>query len=223
MSLTQFHREIHRCPRCTYEQEVVVWDRVDVTAEPDLKERLLRKQLQTFDCENCGETLSVSDGLLYIDQENSLLIYRHPLFREAEAELLVQKDGLDQLNELVGDLSQWQNLRLVSGDNELLEKIHLQDNGLDDRLMEILKVALKVRYEEEQNNIIEACFFLGTDGDILLLQTETAEKGWYMLEMPWELYQNAADTLGSNLPDLSGRWTMIDQRWAADFIRYMTE
>ena len=108
MSLTQFHREIHRCPRCTYEQEVVVWDRVDVTAEPDLKERLLRKQLQTFDCENCGETLSVSDGLLYIDQENSLLIYRHPLFREAEAELLVQKDGLDQLNELVGDLSQWQ-------------------------------------------------------------------------------------------------------------------
>ena len=40
-----------------------------------------------------------------------------------------------------------------------------------------------LRGRTEQYN--RSLFFLGTDGDILLLQTETAEKGWYMLEMPW--------------------------------------
>ncbi|HHX37478.1 MAG TPA: hypothetical protein GX717_05810 [Clostridiaceae bacterium] len=222
MSLTHFHRECLQCPRCTYEQTVVVWDRVDGAAEPDLKERLLKKQLQTYDCENCGETLSVGEGLLYIDATEKLLVYRNPSFHDMTDAALLPTAWIDKLNTVIGDFSEWHTLRLVAHDNELLEKIHLQDHDLDDRLVELLKVALKTRYEEEQGNTIESCYFLGTDGDILLLQTETAEQGWYMLEMPYQLYFNAERELGAALPEMSGRWVMIDSRWASRYISELT-
>lgn len=234
--MTLFHRGDRICPKCQNEASVVIWDRVNIEEDPDLKDRLLRKQLLTYDCENCGEMLTLSEPLLYMEPAAGLMVYLTPQLAEwqtsesgqdtapgdepAEAAGLagVPETWLAQLNQTLGEMPGVRNLRLVGSVNELIEKVHLSDHHVDDRVMAILKVALKARYRADDDIDILRQYFLSADDDRMLLQTETAGRGWYTLEMPVSIYDNAVRELAAQLPDLDGRWSVVDEIWA---VRWM--
>lgn len=63
-----------RCPQCSTSFVVEVYTIVDVGEEPELKEQLLRGQINYARCPNCGAGGMLSSPLLYHDPEKELLI-----------------------------------------------------------------------------------------------------------------------------------------------------
>lgn len=229
--MSRFHREYVLCPHCANEQEVVVWDLIDVRTDPDLKERLLKKLTQSFDCHNCGESVIMAEPFLYRDTERRLLYYYAPqwaekleqdplgLERDDEiraalrriAEPLLAEDGQDaQLSR-----AEWK-LRICGTYNNIIEKILADDRDMDDRLIELIKIALQTRYLEEENMRFEEIYFLDAGEAHILFQVLESTRGWQQLEIKRELYDHAAQNLEQRLP-ANKNWTCVNATWARLF------
>ncbi len=228
--MSKFHKELHKCPHCTSEEDVVIWDLIDVEEDPDLKDRLLKKQVQVADCQNCGEELILAKPLLYVDNEKNLVFYYCPQYadllrNDEDAEARRRADGTNLPEELTAALDavfppglNQKVMRIIPSYNDLIEKIHMKEHGFDDRLMEVVKVALKTRYLAEENIRFEEIFFLSASEDTLLFQVYESQSGWNTLEVYEEIYDNAENALLAGLAQ-EGRWVQVDENYALWLIR----
>ncbi len=236
--MSKFHHTLHSCHFCGSEENTVIWDLIDLTEDPDLKERLLKKQIQVFLCQNCGEEQILAEPLLYVDDEKNLVFYYCPQF----ADLLKVEDASNEVSSsnLPSALTEVLDkvfppglndkvMRIIPQYNELIEKIHVFDHDFDDRLMEVVKIALRARYLDEEGIRIGEIFFLSASVDTILFQVyvegedqeidgEVVSGGvWNTLEVYRDIYENAVDALEGQLID-EGRWQLIDEDFAMRLI-----
>lgn len=193
--MTHFHKEMVRCPYCLNEEEIPIWDKIDAVTDPDLKERLLRKSLQVFDCRNCGRKHLLSRPILYRDDMAGLLIWCDPAGR-INSELPVPAGY---------------RLRLTNETNQLIETIHLFEAGLDDRLMEVVKLAVLAWQNEEIR--VNQLRFLSADADRILFLALGDDENWYQLPVAFELYAQLKIRLSDQLSDETG-WLTVDETMA---------
>ena len=59
------------CPNCNHEQELHVTPTVNVTVDPDMKEKVLSGELFLFTCENCGFSGYAGFPFIYEDKETN--------------------------------------------------------------------------------------------------------------------------------------------------------
>jgi len=73
--MSRSHQKTISCPNCGEQRGFTVWDSINVTVDPNLKQSLLNGELTTFVCNRCGEGANVTYDLLYHDMEKSLAIW----------------------------------------------------------------------------------------------------------------------------------------------------
>ncbi len=181
--MTRFHRETVSCPHCLNEEEVIIWDLIDVSQDPDLEDKLLLKELQNFECQNCNHLYILERPLLYLNPQKKTAIYYAPTLQEiADAVRVNGRLAPDLAAQLPLDFGldfSTYHLRLVSSYNALIEKVHLLQDGLSDRLMEVVKLAVKTRLAEENIDLTDeakaAALHSGTTSEILYLGSDPAE------------------------------------------------
>lgn len=227
--MTSFHQEERQCPYCLSEERVTIWDRMDAQLDPDLKDRLLRKKLQILDCSNCGRQFALAEPLLYIDREAKLVIYVTPHLQEQEEEKNWSTSLSDFVSELAphlpqGSLEGW-TLRFCATYNDLIEKVHLFQNGFDDRYLEVVKLAMASRMLTDEQRDVESIHFLTGDEQRMIfivqdkqpseVETESAEQPVDpdVVELSTELYTNAVDLLKNRVP-ANGQWLLINRDYA---------
>lgn len=66
------------CPECGHKGEFKMYNSVNVTLDPKLKDRVLNGDIFDWTCPKCGESLSVRYNLLYHDMDNKFQIYYSP-------------------------------------------------------------------------------------------------------------------------------------------------
>jgi len=113
------------CPECGHEQEIHVIPSVNVTTDPDMKEKVLSGEIFLFTCEKCGFSGFAGFPFIYEDKETNggFLIYLEP---DCEDRVVgIDGDIADQV------LLQNITMRLVTTINELKEKIFIFESGLD--------------------------------------------------------------------------------------------
>jgi len=66
------------CPKCQNEQEVKVYDSLNVTLNPAEKVTLFEGKINVFECEVCGHKALLAVPFLYHDVERSFCIYYFP-------------------------------------------------------------------------------------------------------------------------------------------------
>ncbi len=230
--MTRLHRETVTCAYCGNEEEMTLFDLIDLEEDPDLKERILQKDLQRFDCSNCGRYFFVANPLVYLDPEQRLVISVVPLpgagiddegvesledFPEDQAEELIRQmqDALPDLSEEAK--TEGYRLRIVSSYNALIEKIHVFDDGLEDAVIEVLKLALMTRSHAEDEGKVQALFYLHTDADLLLFRSWDEAHEWDDLYIPAESYESAAELLEDHL-DPEGSWQIVNRERAAEYL-----
>jgi len=120
------------CPFCGTAQEVILYDSVNVSVDPELKDAVLEQTINTFDCINCRKNVSVHKNLLYHDMDNKLLIYL--LNQDSEAEAA-------STGNIFSSFFAYNKMRSVCSLNHLKEKILIFENGLNDYIIEIIKCA----------------------------------------------------------------------------------
>ncbi len=242
--MTTFHKEEYQCPYCLFSDDMVIWDSINAQEDPDLKDKLLLKKLQTFECNNCGRKQNLAPPILYVDRDTkTILYYNHSL-----VELFAQKEW-EEYTILPKELSKdfplqedefrlWRK-RLCTSYNDLIEKIHIADAQLDDRLIEIIKIAVSSRLLTEENRKAKELRFLAsTDSEMLFVafyetpvspvsveeqnQSEDnpaqVEDEQEELRLSMELYENTKNLLKKKL-ESDTQWSLISQKYAMQKIQ----
>lgn len=128
-----------RCPKCSHEQQVELFEAINVTTEPALREALMRNQLNSVTCAGCGFTFQVHKPLLYHDAKRKFMIYWLPVPDGAEEAGEQQFAGV--LLQLTAGAAgaKLPPVHLVFNRTELVERIFLLEAKLDERLIEYVK------------------------------------------------------------------------------------
>lgn len=133
------------CPSCGNNGEFKMYESVNVSLNPELREKVLSGQIFDWVCPKCGESLSVRYDLLYHDMNKEFQIYYSP-------------NNCTYINKMINDmLTKYPGMRklcrTVDSLNTLREKILIFEAGLNDIAIELAKLVMKY----DSQNIPESC------------------------------------------------------------------
>ncbi|MDQ4136640.1 MAG: CpXC domain-containing protein, partial [Pseudomonadota bacterium] len=118
-------------------------DSINVRRSPEARERIMRGELHRAACAACGRQMTVEKAFYYTDFDRNALFKVFP-----KGERHGWKKASEDLDEASSYIpsgvaaTEERTLRVVYGMDELREKLVAQDAGIDDRLLEIIKVLL---------------------------------------------------------------------------------
>lgn len=125
---------------CGHAFEAALARAVDAGSSPDVRAAILDGTFHRVGCPSCGQSFTVEKSFVYMDLKRSTVISVRPrperhLFHAATQEL-------DEARGMLSDALPTARCRsrVVFGLQELREKLVAQDSGLDDRLVETLKL-----------------------------------------------------------------------------------
>ncbi len=154
------------CPQCQHEQDVRLGDKVDANARPDLKERLFDNTFNQIVCDDCGFTFRTDMPILYTDLEKGIIIHWIPLHNQSLTQM--QKEFDDSQEEIKRQLPKGTpipRLQLVLTRVELIERIFILEQNLDERLIEYVKFLMFKNNPERINAAKKHLFFNAQKSD----------------------------------------------------------
>jgi len=180
-----------------------------------LKEKLFQGELTTFRCEGCGAQFQVSAPLLYHDMAKQLMIWLIP---GEETPEIPEQAGLLGLAE---QMSRGSTHRIVRDLNQLIEKIRIFDDELDDKAVEFFKFVIRLNNKEAAEAVL---LYDGQDSDeeglptirmALVLEDEVTG-----VEMPWmDPPSEIVESLESRDAEGEHRWLEVDERFISEILR----
>lgn len=212
-------KETIKCPQCHQMSDMNVWHSITVSDSEDLKKDLLAGKVNMFCCPSCSYRALVPTPLLYHDEEKALMISFSPC-TDAQTKKRLFED-VRATSKKSGELNHLQNynLRFVYEYNSLLEKILIFDNGLNDKVTEVLKVLILMQKPESMDNM--TAVFGKKEGDMLeFLIRDTKEGACYTSKVPMESYNTVKEQLRqSGVKDISFDWEIVDFDYGVSLLR----
>lgn len=210
-----------QCPHCNADIEIPYYEDINVTTEPTLKEAVLSGNFFKYTCPSCGKTMPIAGPLLYHDQNATAMYYFCPAGFDPSTEKL--NEMLQIIEGMEGDRASHYQARLVSSIDKLIEKIHIQDAGLDDRIVELVKLAYLKHYAPElqskgriratlfipgmEDDEAQIVFMLGDDGDMASVDFSKDYYAFFGTEYSDRLNKHTTP-----------QFETIDEKWAAQFV-----
>ena len=130
------------CPYCHIQHEFKKWTVIDTGSDPDLYDQVRSGEIFKFECPSCTSTYDMNYPFAYHEPESRLFIMYANNRDDYEIARLILSGEKQSDNETVNELVNKQDYtkRLVFGREEFYEKLLLFDRGLDDGVMEIVKL-----------------------------------------------------------------------------------
>jgi len=153
-----------KCNQCDNEDDFPVHHSVNVSLDPDLKERVFKKDLFNFSCDTCGCNAIILHDFLYHDMKNKFII-QYLTKGQLTPEMT---PGLALFAE------QGYKIRVVGNLNDLIEKILIFDQGLKDTAIEVLKATIMAK-EDEKDKPVTSVYFAAKS------KNDNGEEGLYFV------------------------------------------
>ena len=203
-----------KCPSCEQMSEITVWSSITVKDSPDLKADVLGGKVNIFRCPSCAHIGLMPHPMLYHDEDKRLMISFSPtndavlkqqLFENIKSSS-AQSGELEKLNGY--------NLRFVTDYNELLEKVLIFDNGLNDKAVEVIK--LMVLSADEDKSEQRVCRFGKVENDTIeFMVHDFIENQIYTSAVPMSSYTSVYNSLiESGMKSYSFDWEVVDGVYA---------
>lgn len=210
-------REI-KCPGCSTVSDMTLWQSITADDSPDLKEDLLKGKINIFRCPACSQVALVPEPMLYTDAKRKLMMSFSPCERESRNGLF---EKIKETSRTSGELDNLDgyNLRFVTEYNELLEKILIFDNDLNDKVIEVIKLLVLMQEEDKMDNRV--CIFgKCADGFIEFMVQDKKEEQIYTSRVPMLTYETVSKSLTeSGVKFKSFNWEMVDAEYASKLLR----
>ena len=193
-----------KCEQCGRQFQKPVYDGVDVSEQPQFRAKVMDASIFDFPCPYCGCVNGVIYPFLYHDKARRFMIQLVDSAFAGDPFISVfdeEKEGA--LREAVEDMKDRYRLRTVRTPNDLMEKIILFENDIDDRAVEIMKAKILAK-----DPSILSLYFAPTDnGPVFLVEDESG----FSRSLPFDeaLYESVRKKTESR----SLRETEIDQNW----------
>jgi len=135
------------CPSCGLQQQVDLYEAINVATDPHLKDALMHNWLNRVECSDCSTTFRVDMPLLYSDPQHNILIHWMPESIEMPRERILEEfdQALDQINDIMDGNTDVPRVRLVLSRVELVELIYLIEGGYNQRVVEYVKYSIYTR------------------------------------------------------------------------------
>lgn len=203
-----------KCPECGQMGDITVWSSITVKDSEDLKKDFLAGKVNIFRCASCGHMGLMPTPLLYNDEDKKLMISFSPCTDDAVAKK--QYDEICRASKDSGEMKALEgyNLRFVTDYNEMLEKILIFDNGLNDKAIEIIKLLIMMQEPEKADS--RKCRFGKLDGENMeFMVQDFKEQQVYTSSVPKETYDSIWNNLKkSGVKDYSFGWECVNSAYA---------
>lgn len=203
------------CPKCGQLTETTIWNVITVKDSPDLKADLLAGKVNFFVCGSCGYKALMPNAMLYHDVDKKLLFSFSPCNSPDKAQELFGKvcENAEQSGEL--KKLEGYNLRFITNINDLMEKIITFDNGLNDKVTEVLKVMILSKEPDKAHQ--RECRLGKKDGDKLeFMIRDKKEQQIYTCSVPMATYDTLCkNVMQSGVKPYSFNWEMVDNFYAS--------
>lgn len=137
------------CPRCQTSNNSLVADAINADRAPELRQQILERKLHVVGCRGCGESFAVEKVLLYTDFRRAQWIGVFPGVDEAQFETCerivddsFRKAMREQAPNVVKGWAESFRVRVVFSMPQLREKLLCWEEGMDDRVLELVKLDL---------------------------------------------------------------------------------
>lgn len=208
-----------KCPKCGQMSEVTVWNSITVKDSADLKQDLLRGRVNMFCCPSCSYTALMPTPMLYHDKDKKLMISFSPCDDPVLKNQLF--DNVQKTSKESGELEKLEgyNLRFITDYNELLEKILIFDNNMNDKTIEVLK--LMVMSQEIDKVEQRVCRFGKMENGVIeFMIYDMKDRQTYTSSVPEETYETIAKSLmESGVKPYSFEWEMVDSSYATRLLQ----
>lgn len=199
------------CPHCHASQKGAMWSIVTASESKGMKNKIINGTAFTRKCKECGESFALFYPMLYDDDVNNALIYYTPtVIGELEADEAISERRAETVHDPY-------KIRIVTSADHLREKARIFDVGLDDRIVEIIKIVVleqlaKKKFAGKVKDVL--CW---VNGDRSLEMAFFGDKsGTMTVDYPFYQYVEAKCKLILNAK--SDNVNNIDLNWAIEFL-----
>ena len=205
------------CSRCGGSHTITAYPGINVAREPDLKARVRDGSLFVWECPRCGARNLVHGQTLYHDPDARMMVWLLPEGALDEAQVRAVEAQL-------GDLDGY-TLRRVPDAGGLIEKVNLQELGLDDVVMELCKYVTRLELADSEKNpaLLDVPFrFYRMDGpDGRITFSYPLEGRMFLAETPFRTYEDCRGIIQRNpaMQPPAGRFSVVDPAWIGRFLR----
>ena len=203
------------CPQCGNRNTIKVYRSINVADNPELKEKVKDGSLFLWECPHCGKVNLAKYETLYHDPDGKLMVWLIPDDSVSET----QMKAIENHTKAMGGYK----LRLVKDMGELMEKVLIDDAGLDDAVIELCKwVTLNELKQKDASLAAKLRFYrLEGEGEARNIVFSFAKGGQMVgMKVGWNVYEDCEGILTRNPGILPGQgFVHIDDEWINSCIR----
>ncbi|MBQ8838428.1 MAG: CpXC domain-containing protein [Bacteroidales bacterium] len=206
------------CSKCGEKHTVTVYKSINVSENPELKDKVRSGGLFLWECPHCGQLNLARYETLYHDPVSKLMFWLLP-----EGELSeTQMQAITMHTKAMGGYT----LRRVNDMGSLMEKVLIADAGMDDVVVEMVKYVTRLEMvqkmigEEKKEEFLSGKFHFYRcegEGDERTLTFMYPSEGQMMgVNVGWNVYQDCSGILERN-PQMkpTDGFVRIDAEWLA--------
>lgn len=213
--MSQISHEILTCHQCGQKSDFTIWKSLNADLDPQAKEQLLEGSLFQFVCPYCGYQSMVNYALLYHDMTHRVMVY----YVAQEAVAKTQTLFADMENTTGIKLSDYRK-RIVISQNALREKALIFEYGLDDRIIEIIKLLYLANAATQfPDKYFASILFMVTAEGKYILEFDLPDDEPLWAEIPTQMYENVQNDFATVFAESDDTDTIIDLDWAKNLLR----
>jgi len=191
--MSKIETQKQKCLTCGKELEVKLWNSINISLSPELKEQVKNFSIFKVKCERCDKTINLEYKCLYHDMDKKLIIFS------------VQDSNLDECIQAVKMFAQnGYTIRFVSTNKALSEKVNIFEANLKDTAIEFYKG--QIANELGDMNLVGYTYFNGISkndkGQEMINYIVCLNKPKYVA-LPKTDFDQISNALPTNLDDCS--------------------
>lgn len=208
------------CSKCGQIHKVTVYRSINVSENPELKDKVKDGSLFLWECPHCGQVNLARYETLYHDPAGKIMIWLLPEGNLPES----QMKSITMHTKAMGGYT----LRRVNDTGSLMEKVLIHDAGLDDAVIEMCKYVTRLeiaaKMPDQDKDIMSSVFHfyrMEGEGDSRLITLSYPYKGQMMgVNIGWNVYQDCCGILERNPQARPGDgFIRVDSSWTDSIIR----
>ncbi len=199
------------CPKCQKESDFRIWDSINTQLDPELKSAVRDLSLFVFECPECGEKNSINYGFLYHQMEDNMMIHYANSEENVQELLELYTNEENEMMKMMFDSGYL--IRVVRSREVLLEKLAIFDAGLDDRIIEIIKLLYLVQLEERDN--VDNVYFVKV-GDERIIEFISDGRVLCHANLDQKFYSDIENDFIDKIPPINKGDIIIDFSWALE-------
>jgi hypothetical protein len=192
---------------------MTVWAVVDGEVNIRTKNKIINGTFFDQTCKKCGKTFALTYPVLFEDDSHYAMVY-YAQTQSQEIDAVRAIDSRRELFEAANDYS----IRITRSPQRFQEKVRILDCCMDDRIVEIMKIALleKLSGEDTFGHVDEVlCWCDDNGGDF---QLEIFSDSHFIVSIRRDFYDYLKSKCQATLDRKEPNPTIVDMTWALEFL-----